>query len=105
MNTHTHAPLCAGHESKRPVAIYRDTHHVVLISVPDLRDELRLSLAKIRTGREINRLQSFLNPQTCYKSRLCSASSGSGLECSFASFIHVKSSSWRTWRSDNSSRF
>ena len=62
-----------------------------------------LCLAKILSGREINTLRDFLTTLTCYNSRPCLAGSVFGSECSFASFVHAGTYSWKIWHSGNNS--
>jgi hypothetical protein len=57
--------------------------------------QLDLSFAKILSAREINSLQIFLRPSSCYKSRSCFASFGSGSERWLASFAPGRDSPWR----------
>ena len=64
---------------------------------------LVLCLAKILSGREINTLRDFLTTLTCYNSRPCLAGSVFGSECSFASFVHAGTYSWKIWHSGSNS--
>jgi hypothetical protein len=60
------------------------------------RKSRSLCLAKTPSGRNINRLHSFLNPPICYDCSLCSAFSSSGWGQSAGFFDPGKTCSWRT---------